>query len=134
VSGVSGVSGVSSALARRTRKDALRAKRGTRLCVTKDVQTMSPLGREAASREAEKERHYYFSAETETRAETVTASEKETPRWTESGARIFTASERARARARGGSELDLRCKACFYAKVSRKRCGSAKAPTFCFLV
>ena len=131
-SGVSG-SGVSSALARRTRKDALRAKRGTRLRVTKDVQTMSPLGREAASREAEKERHYYFSAETETRAETVTASEKETPRWTESGARFLTASERALA-SRGGSELDLRCKACFYAKVSRKRCGSAKAPTFCFLV
>ena len=131
-SGVSGVSGVSSALARRTRKDALRAKRGTRLRVTKDVQT-SPLGREAAR--AEKERHYFFSAEKEkeTRAETVTASEKETPRWTESGARIFTASERALA-SRGGSELDLRCKACFYAKVSRKRCGSAKAPTFCFLV
>jgi hypothetical protein len=91
-----------------------------------DVQT-SPLGREAAR--AEKERRY-FSAEKETRAEIVT---EETPRWTESGARILTASERALA-SRGGSELDLRCKACFYAKVSRKRCGSAKAPTFCFLV
>jgi hypothetical protein len=126
-SGVSG-SGVSSAaLARRTRKDALRAKRGTRLRVTEeDVQT-SPLGREAAR--AEKERRY-FSAEKETRAEIVT---EETPRWTESGARILTASERALV-SRGGSELDLRCKACFYAKVSRKRCGSAKAPTFCFLV
>ena len=124
-SGVSG-SGVSSALARRTRKDALRAKRGTRLRVTKDVQT-SPLRRETAR--AEKERRY-FSAEKETRAEIVT---EETPRWTESGARILTASERALA-SRGGSELDLRCKACFYAKVSRKRCGSAKAPTFCFLV
>ena len=94
--------------------------------MTKDVQT-SPLRRETAR--AEKERRY-FSAEKETRAEIVT---EETPRWTESGARILTASERALA-SRGGSELDLRCKACFYAKVSRKRCGSAKAPTFCFLV
>ena len=121
----SGVSGMSSALARRARVDALRAKRGTRLGLTKDVQT-SPLGRAAAR--AEKERR--FGAEKETRAETVA---EETPRWTKSGARILTASERALA-SRGGSELDLRCKACFYAKVSRKRCGSAKAPTFCFLV
>ena len=64
-----------------------------------------------------------FGAEKKRGAETVA---EETPRWTKSGARILTASERALA-SRGGSELDLRCKACFYAKVSRKRCGSAKA-------
>lgn len=122
----SGVSGMSSALARRARVDALRAKRGTRLGLTQDVQT-SPLGRAAAR--AEKERRFSAEKETLFGAETVA---EETPRWTKSGARILTASERALA-SRGGSELDLRCKACFYAKVSRKRCGSAKAPTFCFL-
>ena len=118
---------MSSALARRARVDALRAKRGMRLGLTKDVQT-SPLGRAAAR--AEKERRFCAEKETLFGAETVA---EETPRWTKSGARILTASERALA-SRGGSELDLRCKACFYAKVSRKRCGSAKAPTFCFLL
>ena len=119
----SGVSGMSSALARRARVDALRAKRGTRLGLTQDVQT-SPLGRAAAR--AEKERHFSAEKETLFGAETVA---EETPRWTKSGARIVSAHDAADA-----TTVDRRCKACFYAGVKRKRCGSSKAPTFCFLL
>jgi hypothetical protein len=102
-------------LARRARKDVLRAKRET-------GPDAARVGAARAEKEKEKEKKKRKSAvETET----------ETPRWTKSGARrVSSSSKHSPASAR----VDRRCKACFYAGVSGKRCGSAKAPTFCFLV
>ena len=103
----------SCSLARRARKDVLRAKRET-------GPDAARVGAARAEKEKEKEKKKR-AVETET----------EPPRWTKSGARrVSSSSKHSPASAR----LDRRCKACFYAGVSGKRCGSAKAPTFCFLV
>ena len=103
----------SCSLARRARKDVLRAKRET-------GPDAARVGAARAEKEKEKEKKKR-AVETET----------ETPRWTKSGARrVSSSSKNSPASAR----VDRRCKACFYAGVSGKRCGSAKAPTFCFLV
>jgi hypothetical protein len=103
----------SCSLARRARKDVLRAKRET-------GPDAARVGAARAEKEKEKEKKKR-AVETET----------ETPRWTKSGARrVSSSSKHSPASAR----VDRRCKACFYAGVSGKRCGSAKAPTFCFLV
>jgi hypothetical protein len=100
----------SCSLARRARKDVLRAKRET-------GPDAARVGAARAGKEKEKKKR---AVETET----------EPPRWTKSGARrVSSSSKHSPASAR----VDRRCKACFYAGVSGKRCGSAKAPTFCFL-
>ena len=114
----------SCSLARRARKDALRAKRETGPEAARGAQK-SLFAR--AEKEKEKE-----SQKKKKRAAEMEETETETPRWTKSGARRVSSSFSQNTPA--SARLDRRCKACFYAGVSRKRCGSAKAPTFCFLV
>ena len=117
----------SCSLARRARKDALRAKRETGPEAARGAQK-SLFARAEEKKEKEKE-----SRKKKKRvAETETETETQTPRWTKSGARRVSSSFSQNTPA--SARLDRRCKACFYAGVSRKRCGSAKAPTFCFLV
>ena len=128
-------SGLSPTLARRTRKDVLRAKRETgpgaegarRRAAERASRERSAAARAEKEKEEKKEKK---EKEEKRRASAL----DETPRWTESGARIVPSSVRALAGdGTRAANVDRRCKACFYADASRKRCGSAKAPTFCFL-
>ena len=117
--------GLSPTLARRTRKDVRRAKRETgpdaEGARRRAAERARLVRREAAHEEKEKKRLVAAAA--------AAAAAEETPRWTKSGARIVSAHDAADA-----TTVDRRCKACFYAGVKRKRCGSSKAPTFCFLL
>ena len=77
------------------------------------------------------------------RRETAAAAQKKrkrpslgiepTPTWTKKSGKRKDGTTGG-ALTKPSTEKDVRCKACFYARVSRTRCGSDAAPSFCFLV